>query len=75
MSWVLDWLGRVLRDEWTPEVAGLQLRLLVYEKCFSPGDSETEAMTGQQLIDRLLHLGVLHPGGDQDQLEVSCFCK
>ncbi|CAE7026823.1 CPK2 [Symbiodinium sp. CCMP2592] len=62
VSWVLDWLGRVLRDEWTPEVAGLQLRLLVYEKCFSPGDSETEAMAGQQLIDRLLHLGVLHPG-------------
>ena len=23
-------------------------------------------MTGQQLIDRLLDLGVLHPGADQD---------
>ncbi|CAE7815859.1 CPK2 [Symbiodinium necroappetens] len=64
VSWAFDWIGRVLRDEWTPEVAGLELRLLVYEKCFSPGDSEEEAMTGQQLIDRLLDLGVLHPGSD-----------
>ena len=66
VSWVLDWLARVLRDEWTPEVAGLAMRLLVYEKCFStPGSSEFgpgTAMTGQQLIDRLLHLGVLHRG-------------
>ncbi|CAE7569579.1 CPK2, partial [Symbiodinium pilosum] len=62
VSWVLDWLARVLRDEWTPEVAGLQMRLLVYEKCFSTQTSEAEAMTGHQLIDQLLGLGALHPG-------------
>jgi hypothetical protein len=33
LRWVMEWLKRILRDEWTPEVPGLQVRLVIYEKC------------------------------------------
>ena len=33
LGWVVDWLKRILRDEWTPEVMGVVVRLVIYEKC------------------------------------------
>ena len=33
LGWVVDWLKRILRDEWTPEVMGVLVRLVIYEKC------------------------------------------
>ena len=33
LNWVVDWLKRILRDEWTPEVMGVLVRLVIYEKC------------------------------------------
>ena len=56
LSWVIQWLKRILRDEWTPEVLGLQVKLVIYEKC--PGS----AALSRQLLDQLLDLEVIHPG-------------
>eukprot|EP00438_Fugacium_kawagutii_P022375 Skav205225 [mRNA] locus=scaffold400:318951:320288:- [translate_table: standard] len=39
LQWVIQWLKHILRDEWTPEVLGLQLRLVIYEKCQAAADS------------------------------------
>ncbi|CAK9087907.1 Calcium-dependent protein kinase 2, partial [Durusdinium trenchii] len=63
LGWVLRWLSRVLRDEWTPEVAGVTVRLVIYEKC-DPLDNEVKpvALDGQQLLAQLLHIGAIHPG-------------
>ena len=44
LSWVVDWLARVLRDEWTPEVAGVTVRLIIYEKCDLTGGYRSKAL-------------------------------
>lgn len=69
LRWVMEWLKRILRDEWTPEVPGLQVRLVIYEKCLvseastagaaEPGPS---GLSGQQLLDDLRDIEVIHPG-------------
>ena len=61
LSWLAAWLARILRDEWTPEVAGMRVRLVIYEKCPS-GASKNQELDGQQLLDWMLRLGVVHPG-------------
>ncbi|CAJ1383481.1 unnamed protein product [Effrenium voratum] len=67
LSWLAAWLARILRDEWTPEVAGMRVRLVIYEKCPS-GASKNQELDGQQLLDWMLRLGVIHPGSTAIEL-------
>ncbi|CAE8597570.1 unnamed protein product [Polarella glacialis] len=78
LRWLLDWLTRVLRDEWTPEVPGLRLRILIFERCESiaeeedsqkdaPGSSTAPAkppLAGRPLVDKLLRIGAIDPGSE-----------
>lgn len=67
LGWARAWLRRVLRDEWTPEVRGLRLRLLIFERCAAEGEGAVPAaggiISGQALIEGLLRLGgAVDPG-------------
>lgn len=43
LGWLREWLRQVLRDEWTPEVRGLRLRLLIYERCTAAPQPEASS--------------------------------
>ena len=65
LSWLLRWLERVLRDEWTPEVPGVRLRLVVYEKC---SIASASGLDGRELLSRLLKLGAIDVNSRVEEL-------
>lgn len=58
LQWVIEWLKRVLRDEWTPEVLGLQLRLVIYEKCQAP--PVTGVILCHEFFRKTVHFVMVH---------------
>lgn len=59
LAWLFSWLARVLRDEWTSEVPGVRIRLLVFERC--EADAIAGRTSGWQIVQRLRRLGAVEP--------------
>eukprot|EP00927_Polykrikos_kofoidii_P049806 TRINITY_DN43817_c0_g1_i1.p1 TRINITY_DN43817_c0_g1~~TRINITY_DN43817_c0_g1_i1.p1 ORF type:complete len:764 (+),score=101.17 TRINITY_DN43817_c0_g1_i1:46-2337(+) len=69
LQWVQDWFARILRDEWTPEVVGARIRLLVFERCEAPffdlaahenvTDEGFAVLAGGPLVEFLRRLGAV----------------